>query len=103
MGAVAATTGNGGTGVDGTGAGDTGIAGTGTGATGLGSGIATGGTRRTDSARPAPGRKPGMPNCSDNTSACSSTDTSTPPTSRRSDGSIEEALDTALTLAMPFG
>ena len=35
---------------------------------------------------PSPALSPGIPNCSDNSSACSSSDTSKPPASRRFDG-----------------
>lgn len=35
---------------------------------------------------PSPALSPGMPNCSDNSSACNSSDTSKPPASRRFDG-----------------
>jgi hypothetical protein len=50
---------------------------------------------------PSPARSPGIPNCSDNSSACSSSDTSKPPASRRFDGaSLAGTLGTVAGIAM---
>ena len=92
--------------IDGTGAA------AGTGATGVESGAvgtgATDGTVGTEGAAtnrivrgpPIPGRSPGMPNCSDSTSPCSSRDTSTPAASRRSEAAVEGAARAAVALCM---
>lgn len=47
-----------------------------------------------------PGRRPGMPNCRDSTTPCSSRETSTPIASRRSDASRDEAGRAAVALGM---
>jgi hypothetical protein len=77
---------------------DTGGAGTGT---GIGTGADTAGVvRRTDIGPPVPGRNPGMPNCRDRTSACSSRETSTPIASRRSEASLEMTGRAVVALCM---
>ncbi|ALK96686.1 hypothetical protein AB595_02925 [Massilia sp. WF1] len=48
--------------------------------------VTGGGASTTCKGPPEPARSPGMPNCSDRRRACSSSDTSKPPASRRLDG-----------------
>jgi hypothetical protein len=88
-----------------TGVGGTGTLGSGSGAsTGGGGGVACGGSGRastTRNGRPSPSCMPGMPNCSNNSSACSSKETSKPPASRRLAGaSFEGARGAAAGIAM---
>jgi hypothetical protein len=72
------------------------------GTTGAFSGAAdTGGMDGTGASRivtgpPIPGRNPGIPNCSDSTSACNSRDASTPAASRRSEAAIGGAERTVV-------
>jgi hypothetical protein len=87
-----------------TGAGGTGTLGSGGMATGGGTGtgcVGAGGASTTRNGRPSPSRIPGMPNCSANSSACTNSDTSKPPASRRLAGaSFDGARGAAAGIAM---
>jgi hypothetical protein len=83
----------------GTAGGNAGTGDIGTGA-GMGGDTAAAGVSRTDIGPPGPGRNPGMPNCKDNTSACSNRETSRPIASRRSDASMDVAGRAAVAFGM---
>jgi hypothetical protein len=97
---VAGSAGGKGNGATAVGAGTTGTgddADTGGGDTGAGT---AGAISRTEIGPPGPGRNPGMPNCKDRTSACSSRETNTPIASRRSEASLDMAGRAAVALGM---